>query len=1126
MKKTNARSMRNNFINKLVIVLLLSVALLCSTFAISGFKANAVMVDLPSGFIADEYTIGDRVDFPQSISVEYEGNEYSATNGTVRFPDNAVYKAGTLTLNMLGEYSANYYFQVGGKSHVANKRFTVSNKLYSLSTTNGSIVAVSADDQADKTYTSSSDNVMLTKKDGLIVRLEDKNTFSYMRSIDLTNVDENGLCNLITLDYNLDNFALNNVEGGYDENDDTTKWKKYAPTKTSAKYCIIRLTDSYDPNNYVELVMYHDAPRLGSGDVNEPLNTKWNINGYEDATGKWVDAKSGSYYLGYFSARAVGQKRSGAKIDSGADWGGFKHFMHDGQKYGAYFDNRFGTGSLQQLGQTLTTDHLPYTWKYDYKTNCVYMSVGDRTALVTSLSNLELYGEKAFKGFSKDKVRLSIFMSEYYSGNSGRVDITSIGTETGASLVENYGKIGFVDDVAVPEIKINITNTDSTGIYVPIGQELQIPSATVMGGDRYGSYDVLAYANYGTDNEFHLPIIDGKIKVENKYQYVIRYVAKSEKGGIGDAFLYVNPLESQKAIDINVSFDQVGTLKAGQEFILPEHSVNTVNATNNVSVSITAVHQNETVVINASDRKFIPKYAGEYTIVYNYKDNVFSDTKEFSVTVEASDAVAILNVPIIQKYLIKGASYSFENATAYSFSSGKPVVVNCTAYISFDGGAYAMVSDMSNVKITGSQSAKFKFVCGSGSNIDEAYSETAKIVDVNYAKPKNLTIKNYFSHDNFYVKPYDRTTRYSNLSYDLISSTGNNKIEFINAIDVETTDIEFTIPQKSCEYNKLRFTLTDFYDSNNTFVLDFVNRDGICFVSVNGNEALKTTYPFAIEKGRLKYNSATKELSILDGSVIAEINWLDYFTSKLCYFSFEILEVKGDKASIQIDSVNGQTVAQNGTNNNEDKFEPSITYVDCSGQYDLNAKINLKKPTVVDVYSTVINSNVSMKVEWNGNIMHSVDGVRLDTSCFALRDYQIVLSQPGTYRITYYATDGFGNSMSRSFNCLVGDTVAPTIEFVKSYGVGVNEFELGEEIDLRVSVYDEYTVANNVNLKVVVNDVKSGTFIPFSELILKINYLGDFKIFVIATDESGNSSYVEMLVKIIEPAVEDEGGVE
>ena len=112
MKKFNARSMRNNFVNKLVIVLLLSVALLCSTFAISGFKANAVMVDLPSGFIADEYTIGDRVDFPQSITVEYQGNEYSATNGTIRFPDNVVYKAGAITLNMLGEYSANYYFKV------------------------------------------------------------------------------------------------------------------------------------------------------------------------------------------------------------------------------------------------------------------------------------------------------------------------------------------------------------------------------------------------------------------------------------------------------------------------------------------------------------------------------------------------------------------------------------------------------------------------------------------------------------------------------------------------------------------------------------------------------------------------------------------------------------------------------------------------------------------------------------------------------------------------------------------------------------------------------------------------------------------------------------------------------
>jgi hypothetical protein len=44
----------------------------------------------------------------------------------------------------------------------------------------------------------------------------------------------------------------------------------------------------------------------------------------------------------------------------------------------------------------------------------------------------------------------------YFTDAQGRVDIFSIGNDDGATLVESFGKSGFVDDVAVPEIDLGV----------------------------------------------------------------------------------------------------------------------------------------------------------------------------------------------------------------------------------------------------------------------------------------------------------------------------------------------------------------------------------------------------------------------------------------------------------------------------------------------------------------------------------------------------------------------------------------------------------------------------------------------------------------------------------------------
>ncbi len=1066
------------------------IALCCTVLALLPWGKKPALVEaeritITSEQFADEYGLNAEVEFPASVEVLHGGKAVTAANGILVYPDGSIAYVGAVKLDKLGDYTVRYFFEdENGNKCIAEKSFTVSNKLYGVSTENGSVTAVSAEEQVGKAFTGNAEDVLYSKEDGLIVRLSEGDTFTYTQSIDLTKVGEDGLCDILTLDYRMTDFVPNPQ---YDSTDSDNAWKQMMAQTKIAKYCVIRLSDSYDAGNYVEFYCRYDGPTNDTVDINS------------------ADAVKANYYTS-FTAAAVGQTRTGLTPPTPKDYATYYNIVLDGERYGLYIKNEKGGTSFSNV--PMTGDHTPFTWKYDYQTNKVWVQQGNKKMLVSALSSSEIYGTDAFEGFANGKVKLSVYMSEYVAGAQGRIDVTSIGQSSGKELVENYGKLGFVDTVAAPVVKLSVTETDERGIYVPLGAEYTLPVPTVESSEAIVSSAVYAYANYGTATQLDVPIANGKIKIDKDRRYTVKYIVKNAAGCVGETTLVINPVQANAGITLNTDYSNFGKISAGAQAVLPAYTLQTVNSADALGVRIQAVHAKETVTVDPVTRAFTPRYAGEYKIVYECYDNVFTETKEFTVTSEASANVAFVGKLTLPRYFMKDAEYSLAKVPAYSFESGEPTEIAVKSYISYDGGqSYEEIKDTKKVKITGAGEAIVKYTCEKGGYSAELISDSVKIVDVGYGEKKALRLRDYFVHDGFAVKTYEETQS-TDIRYDLLAGAESGKLSFVNAVDFTSLGFTFKIPTAYAGYDKVIVTLTDYYDESVQYTITYSLNGELCYASLNGGKAVKTSYSFADNSAtkKLAYDSLNRKLTVNDVTFNEDLS--AYFTSSLCYIDVEIAGVNG-AASIIMDSVNGQNFRNSQT---EDKVAPRISLEDFSGEYEIGSVITVTVPCVTDVLSTVIDGNISLYAEKDGEVLYSVDGVALDGYCDPLREYQIKLESFGQYSISFSALDGAGKPVSKMCFVAVVDVTAPEIQINGSETVSVKQ---GETLALDYTASDDRTAAENIVVTVFMRDTKSNAFYTFNEPKIPFFYAGQYEVYIYAKDESGNYSYKVIWVTVV-----------
>jgi len=815
----------------------------------------------------------------------------------------------------------------------------------------------------------------------------------------------------------------------------------------SADMYVVTLTDCYDPSLYVNLTI------------------QFNVDGW--------------YYI---RANASIQEEVGL-------YGGDDKEVNvviDGKPYHIHKNNKWGAGGKSGGGGN--PKGYGCRWLYNYSEQKVYLEELRATQLINQFNHPDIYEEKQlFKGFTTGEVYLSITPSSYSASNT-TVEIQSINGESGEAL-----KLAtdYKDDKA-PVIDVDYKTVDKNSVKAAKGEKFKLFDASATDINFAGDIDVSVYFNYGNEYQTEVLVEDGYFVPNTTGRYTIVYTATDIFGNqaIETVDLQCKQTNSGKGIDFNTT--PLEQALAGNENVLPEYTINGLN--DSAIVEIYAERQGERTKIDAETRVFIPLYHGEYEIVFNYYDSVYSYQYSYEVTSVASDEIRFLEDFVLPRHFIKDAYYSIDKLFAYSFENESPTAYDADFSVSFDKGVF-LPKNPDKVLIDGDYSVQFKFAYGE----KEVVSEIIPIVDVNFLSINN--IERYFVGEDVTTEPSGKD----------VLCTANSGVEkattsFVSPISISAFDFRFIIPE-SQNFTQLNVILTDYYDRTNKKVITFKEVEEKTYFTVNGGKDFEITSPNFFDDGELKrvwYNSKTK---MVQNTYSMLIPFEFDFISDLCFIDIEMAGITGP-SQIKLRQLNNQSLMNFGM----DVGTPNIGVKQSGGSYAVGTKVTIHRAYVSDVLTPILTGDFTMSVEGPSGYVISSDDVLLDGDCPNNRSYEITLEEYGIYTVTYSVKDQNGVENSLSYRINVVDEVPPTITF-KGVPNGIQVIKVGKKYTIAdYQASDLFSPANKLKVTLFVYDEHFGRVSTGSKTFVP-NKAGIYTIYAYCTDEAGNSSYCSYKVK-------------
>ena len=759
-------------------------------------EASAHTVALSSDALLDTYYVDQTLTLPASVSVEYENQTYTLTDAIVYYPNNTAKQGDTHTLSFAGDYKIVYTLKLEGVVLQAEKTVRVINRNWRVhsdsSTVEYTTLQVKNSSKPDGTAMS-----------GLSVNLAAGDTFEYTVPIDISQ-------------QTLNNFVTIN------------------PLQTAntaqAQDVIVRLTDAYDPTNYIDFLLWYNA-------------------------GDSINARAGGGKQGV----------SGVSVDA-RDFVDTKPVFFDGVRHLAWY-SRYGCTLKTGANAGSSTG---YSWIYNSETHEIRLDHQRGVAggdLVTQLRNEDIYGDALFEGFTTGEVYLSVY-ADRYVGSSVQFEISRINGLTGTKL-----QLADYEDTKAPLLDVDYTPTTDNAVFVAQGEEVAVFDAKVWDVSK-SSLDVSVYYNYESNAPSSVYLKDGKFTAALPGAYTIVYVATDAFGNTTSEKVVVNSVDKENGKAIDFAVEALTEIFAGKETVLPVYEVSGLNGDVSVETRVIAPNGTATVV----NDKFLPLYVGTYTVEYRYYDAISEYTHSYTVPCKTSDAELFLDQLSVPRYFIKDAKYSLDDLKAYVFTADQPTAVNAEFFVRYDGETEYVKTNVNEFTVTGSESAQVKYVYGDAM----LESPVIPIVDVGFGG--SIVLGGYFQGD------FEIEETYDSVRYTSNQTKGDNRLQFINTVSFSNLELNFTVPL-GAYYRGLKITLTDYYDRSNTTVIEFYNVDGRLTAVVDGT-LYKGTGNFA--DGNVKrffYNNSTNKFIMPNGTSVA---YLNKFTTDNCLLDIELIGITGE----------------------------------------------------------------------------------------------------------------------------------------------------------------------------------------------------------------------------------------
>ncbi|MBO4666982.1 MAG: hypothetical protein J5666_02480, partial [Bacilli bacterium] len=490
--------------------------------------------------VIEDIKIGDKI-LVEPKTLVYEG-ESKTVEGQIILPDGTSKSGKSFIIEMPGIYTVNYRAFFGTHEESVSLIYHCHRKSGDF------FVSSNKNNPADTGEYSHP--VAEGSIKGAILHLDSKTVYKYDGEIDFNSFDFNNSF----IDFIIDTSKQNTSD---------------------IETFTIRLTDTEDSNNYVDITITDSGP--------------------VDNEGK------GCYLL----AGSNSQFKTG--FEGGPD--GIKWTS----KYGANVAMSFR--DLPDKGANVASLYFDYTNKALYAFPMIGMWGDARKNIITDLDDKEIYGSAVWEGFKSGKATLSIFANSLYS-NSATLLVSKIANH-------DLSPLDFVDTDS-PVIKIDYNGQSSINIpMASINKPYRIYDAIIS--DNYDNR--LSYSTYVTyyDSEKgvnkDVSVVDGYFIPTKEGKYTITYIAKDHSNNYANRTIDITAIDDEQKMTIHLDSDTINQ-DLYTKINLP--------SVNEVRDSITGGSGKPTVkrTIFDSDNNpveikedyFIPNKIGQYKVYYTATD--------------------------------------------------------------------------------------------------------------------------------------------------------------------------------------------------------------------------------------------------------------------------------------------------------------------------------------------------------------------------------------------------------------------------------------------------------------------------------------------------------------------------
>lgn len=686
------------------------------------------------------------------------------------------------------------------------------------------------------------------------------------------------------------------------------------------------------------------------------------------------------------------------------------------------------------------------------------------------------YFDDLWHGFPSGKARLTISAANY-SAPTANFLITEV---YGVDLSD----LTFYDEQK-PVIETEAGETMPTAA---VGLPYRVPAANAY--DYYGCHEVqtAVYYNYNTQNPLRIDCADGAFTPDTAGWYAIVYTAADYYGNDQILVRWVLA-EAPAAPQVRVAGTELRA-ELGTLVTLPGYTVE--GGSGQSAVTVTASDGTQTV--DCTTLQFRPQSAGPWTITYTACDYVGqTGTATITLTTFPGKIPLFIDEPVLPKAFVSGASYRLPDLYADDYTTGTHTRLLAEVTV-FD-------DETPDGRTVASGQAFTPTVTENGRPVTVQYKAGAAVITreipaiLSYEDGR-LSVANYFVGTDIEATAEE--------TYTAVRATGDEaQFVFGNVLLAQNSAVTLTTPAGQSDYAGIRITLTD-ADAPGVSITAEITKNGgsgSLFSSGGGSVAIAkgfaaaeadNTFTVGYRDGAFYMESAT--LAVTE---TADGQPFDGFVRDKVWLTVEFLQ-PGEDAELRVTDINGQPIIRT----NADRIAPSLQiYGSYGGAYPCNSTVTLPRALAGDVLDPNITFTLTVTSP-SGAPVTAADGTVLD-AVDPTQAYDIVLTEPGNYRVLYEMADTFeGRESIFVYQVASTDSTAPVLSYSGEWAETVKTGEL--YMFPAITAADDFDGVT-VLITVTMPNGRSTQLKPDTNA-LYFTVEGQYKVHIMAIDASGNTA--------------------